>query len=41
MSNKVTINVLSLWSLRYMNSNGTARKIDAPKYIEWTKTLQK
>jgi deoxyribodipyrimidine photo-lyase len=25
--------------IRYMNSNGTARKIDAPKYIEWTKTF--
>lgn len=25
--------------VRYMNSNGTARKIDAPKYIEWTKNL--
>jgi deoxyribodipyrimidine photo-lyase len=25
--------------IRYMNSNGTRRKIDAPKYIEWTKTL--
>jgi deoxyribodipyrimidine photo-lyase len=25
--------------IRYMNSNGTARKIDAPKYIAWTKTL--
>jgi deoxyribodipyrimidine photo-lyase len=24
--------------IRYMNSNGTARKIDAPKYIAWTKT---
>jgi deoxyribodipyrimidine photo-lyase len=25
--------------IRYMNSNGTRRKIDAPKYIAWTKTL--
>ncbi len=25
--------------IRYMNSNGTKRKIDAPKYIAWTKTL--
>ncbi|HEV7643214.1 MAG TPA: deoxyribodipyrimidine photo-lyase [Pyrinomonadaceae bacterium] len=25
--------------IRYMNSNGTARKIDAPKYIQWSKTL--
>jgi len=27
--------------MRYMNSSGTARKIDAPAYIEWTKTLQR
>lgn len=25
--------------IRYMNSNGTKRKIDSPKYIAWTKTL--
>src|ERR1044072_987354 len=24
--------------MRYMNSNGTARKIDAPKYIQWTRS---
>jgi len=27
--------------IRYMNSNGTARKIDAPRYIEWTKTFSR
>jgi deoxyribodipyrimidine photo-lyase len=25
--------------MRYMNSNGTARKIDAPAYIEWTRSF--
>jgi deoxyribodipyrimidine photo-lyase len=25
--------------MRYMNSNGTKRKIDAPKYIAWTKSF--
>lgn len=25
--------------IRYMNSNGTRRKIDAPKYIEWVNSL--
>jgi deoxyribodipyrimidine photo-lyase len=27
--------------IRYMNSKGTARKIDAPKYIQWSKTLSR